>query len=119
MAAAGVAAVVWPAPSVATATNGIAFLLYTWDAFLLIGGLLSLFGAFTDRWVGESLGLPLLFAVFATYGVAAFAAAYASGHPSSLAGGFALSSIAFMIAGRWREVNAVRRSAVKAATTDG
>lgn len=119
MAAAGAAAIAWPAPSVATATNGIEALLYTWDTFLLAGGSLALYGAFTDRWVGESLGLPLLFVVFAIYGVSAFAVAFSTDRPSSIAGGLALASIAGMIAGRWREVNEVRRSAVKASVADG
>ena len=114
MACAGVAAIYWPAPSVRSATSGVDQLLYLWDAFLVAGGLLSLFGAVTDRWVGELLGLPLLAAVFAVYGLSAFLAAYASGRPMSVAGGCALTSVALILVGRWRELGVVRRSAVKA-----
>lgn len=112
MACAGVASAYWPAPAVQTATDGVRALLYTWDAFLLVGGVLSLFGAITDRWVGEYTGLPLLGAVFAIYGVAALAAAVATDRPSSYAGGFALTAIAGLIAGRWRELVVVRRTAM-------
>lgn len=111
MACAGIASACWPAPAVQTATDGVRALLYTWDAFLVVGGLLSLFGAVTDRWVGEYTGLPLLGAVFAIYGVAATWAAVASGRPTSYAGGFALAAIAGLIAGRWRELVVVRRNA--------
>lgn len=112
MACAGVAAAYWPAPSVRTATGGgISPQLYVWDAFLLVGGLASGFGAVTDRWVGEYIGLPLLVAVFGVYGVSAFFTALASESPASIAGGMALSSIALLFIGRWRDLGMIRRTA--------
>lgn len=118
MALAGIAAVAYPAPSVKSVTATIDLFLYVWDAFLIIGGLCSCFGAVTDRWIGEYLGLPLLSSVFAVYGIAALYIG-GSSRPTSLAGGCALLSIAMLIIGRWREVSVVRKSAVDGSAPGG
>jgi hypothetical protein len=106
MAAAGMFAAQWPAPAVERATAPIAQLLMVWAVFLTGGGLLSAFGAITDRWIGEYLGLPLLTAVAAVYGVSALS----SGRTTSLAGGAVLLAMAAFLAVRWLEVAAVRKA---------
>lgn len=112
MAAAGVCAWLWPSPSLATATGGEALLITVWDVFLVVGGLLAGAGAAVDRWIGEYLGLPLLAAVFAVYGVTILG----SSRDSSRAGAAILLAVACMLIARWVDVGDVRRAAVKGAT---
>lgn len=101
---AGLAAVLWPAPSVQSASG---WLVYVWAAWLLVGGLTSALGTITDRWIGEYAGLPLLVAAFGVYTVVIGA----SGRLSSLAGAFVLGGIAAKLAARWQDVQAVRKEA--------
>lgn len=109
MAAAGVAAMIWPAPSVRAATDATSGLLvYVWAALLAVGGLACALGAATDRWLGEYTGLwPLVF-TFAVYGIAAFGNGRG---PVAYAGGCALLSIALLMFSRWQVVALVRREA--------
>lgn len=101
---AGLAAVLWPAPSVQAASG---WLVYVWAAWLMVGGLVSAAGTVTDRWIGEYAGLPLLFASFAVYALVVAT----SGKLSSIAGACALAAIAFKLVARWQDVSAVRREA--------
>lgn len=109
MALAGLAAVLWPAPSVRAATGPVAGLVYLWAALLILGGVTSAAGAAADRWLGEYAGLWPLIVTFAVYGLAAGA----SGRVTSLAAACALGSIAFLLLARWRDVASVRREAVR------
>lgn len=105
MAVAGLASVIWPAPSVSrAAAYGLA---YIWAVFLALGGSTAAVGAATDRWLGEYIGLPLLTTTFGIYGLAAATA----GRVTSIAGAAALTSIALLLAARWRDVAIVRREA--------
>jgi peptidoglycan/LPS O-acetylase OafA/YrhL len=109
MALAGVAAMVWPAPSVRAATDATSgVLVYLWAILLTIGGLACALGAATDRWLGEYAGLWPLVSTFAVYGIAAFSSGRG---PVSYAGGFALLSISLLMYGRWQVVAVVRREA--------
>jgi hypothetical protein len=119
MAAAGAAAWLWPTPSLAEATAGAQVLLLIWEVFLIVGGISSAVGAFTDRWLGEYVGLPLLASTFGVYAAAAAAAGITAGRPTSTAGALALAAIAVVIVGRWLEVGLVRREALDAARERG
>ncbi len=114
MAAAGVAAFFFPARSVQSATGPLDALIVLWSIFLVVGGAASALGSFTDRWLGEYVGLPLLAAVFGVYGVGALALAR-PGMWTVLAGGFAFLAIALVFMGRWAEVGRVRVEAAKQA----
>ncbi len=113
MSAAGVCAGVWPSPSVTSAAESSRVLLYTWDLVLLVGGITAAWGVASERWIGEYIGLPLLFAVFAVYGVAS----YATGRPTAAAAGSAFIAVALLLVGRWGDVAAVRRLTRDAATS--
>lgn len=102
--AAGLAAVLWPAPSVQAASG---WLVYVWAAWLVTGGALCAVGTATDRWLGEYAGLPLLAAAFAVYTLVVAT----SGRLSSIAGACALAAIASKLVARWQDVSAVRREA--------
>ncbi|GGM14393.1 hypothetical protein GCM10012279_35620 [Micromonospora yangpuensis] len=108
MAAAGIGAAAYPTPSVRDATGP---LVYLWATFLVIGGLLAAYGAVTDRWIGEHLGLPLLWAAHGVYAVV-LAAALA---PASAVASLAIGAFALLLFGRWRDVATVRREATRQA----
>ena len=113
MAVAGIAAIVWPAPTVRAATAPTAgALVYVWAAMLTLGGLSSAIGAARDRWLGEYAGLWPLVMTFAVYALAAAAA----GRTTSVAGACALGSIAMLLAARWRDVALIRREAARSNT---
>lgn len=105
---AGLAAILWPAPSVAAATGWLAHL---WAAWLVAGGILSAAGAATDRWLGESTGLPLLIAAFGVYGLVVAS----SGRATSIAGALVLLALALVLVARWQDVAWIRREAARAA----
>lgn len=112
MAIAGVAAIIWPAPSVRAATSPTTGLLvYVWAILLAVGGISATIGAATDRWLGEYVGLIPLVTTFAAYGLAAWARA----DWTSIAGGCALMSIAMLLLARWRDVAVVAREAARRA----
>lgn len=101
---AGIAAIAWPSPAVATATG---WLVYVWAAFLLFGGTMATVGAVTDRWIGEYAGLPLLFSAFGVYSLVIGSTA----RLTSVAGAFALGAITAKLFARWQDVGEVRREA--------
>lgn len=109
MAAAGVAAMAWPAPSVRAATNPVTTLAYVWAALLVVGGMSSAIGAAADRWLGEYAGLWPLIATFAVYAIAGAA----TGRATTVAGSCALGSIAFLLLARWRDIAQIRREAAR------
>jgi hypothetical protein len=101
---AGAAAIVWPAPSVESATG---WLVYVWAAWLAIGGTLAGAGAVTDRWLGEYAGLPLLSSAFGVYAVVIAS----NGRLSSAAGALALAAIAAVLFARWQDIGVLRKEA--------
>lgn len=109
----GAAALVWPSPSIRVVAAGA--LVYIWSSFWLVGGSVAAIGAFTDRWIGELVGLPLLAAVFTVFGLAAFY----NGRPTSIATGLGLIAISVLLVARWRDVDLVRREAARRAEHTG
>lgn len=105
MAVAGIFAGIWPSPNVSNAAAANQYLVLTWDAFLVLGGLFSSIGAVTERWLGEYVGLPLLGSVFAVYGLASFA----SPNRAAFAAGAVFLAIALLITSRWLDVSYARR----------
>ncbi|GAB3856531.1 hypothetical protein GCM10029963_53060 [Micromonospora andamanensis] len=108
MAAAGVGAAAYPTPSVQDATGP---LVYLWASFLMLGGLLAAAGAATDRWIGEHIGLPLLWAAHGVYAVVLLS----SLAPASVVASLALAGFALLLYGRWRDVATVRLEATRQA----
>jgi hypothetical protein len=104
MAMAGALSFAIPVSSI-EATTG--WLVYLWAAFLLLGGILSGWGAVTDRWIGELLGLPLISSAFAVYFVVLGLAFTLRGSVASLA----LGGIAAFAFARWQDVSKIRQEA--------
>lgn len=111
LAVGGIAAMVWPAPSVANATG---WLVYVWAAWLAGGGAACALGAITGRWLGEAFGLPLLAAAFGVYGLVV--SLTVADRLTSAAGAAVLWGFAGMLFARWQDVSAVRREALRTAT---
>lgn len=108
MAAAGAAAFAIPINSIRSSTG---WLVYVWASFLLLGGLVCALGAFTDRWIGELLGLPLVSSAWAVYFVVLILARTASG----AAAGLAFGAVAAILWARWQDVSKIRQEADRAA----
>lgn len=110
MSLAGLATMVWPAPSVAAAADGARYLAYVWAAMLALGGVSSAIGAATDRWLGEYAGLWPLITTFFVYAITV-AIAVNVNRLSAVGVAALLGSIGFLLLSRWRDVAAVRRAA--------
>lgn len=96
--------VLWPR----TLGSLLGLMTFVWAAFLLVGGLLGVWGSLWDRWLGELAGIPLLVSALCVYGTAL----WVSGR-TAVAGaiGSLMWALAFSLLGRWRDV----RGLVKAA----
>lgn len=97
-----------PVESIKESTGWV---VYLWATFLLVGGMLSSYGAFTDRWIGELLGLPLISAAFGVYAVVLAFARTITGAAAALA----FAGIGLFLFARWRDVGVVREEATRAA----
>jgi hypothetical protein len=108
MAAAGGVAFAIPVSSIQAATG---WLVYLWATFLLAGGLLCGYGAATDRWIGELLGLPLISSAFGVYFIVLSLALTVRAAAVALVFG----AVALILLGRWQDVSMIRREADRAA----
>lgn len=108
MAAGGALAYAIPVTSIQASTG---WLVYVWASFLLAGGILSGYGALTDRWIGEFLGLPLISSAFAVYFVVLALARTVSGAAAALAFG----AVSLFLWARWQDVSTIRQEADRAA----
>lgn len=104
----GLVAFLIPVTSIRATTS---WLVYLWALFLLVGGLLSAYGAVTDRWIGELVGLPLISSAFGVWFVVLALAFTVNGAAGSLAFG----GVALHLWARWQDVSTVRREAERAA----
>jgi len=108
MAVGGAVAFAIPVTTIEASTG---WLVYLWAAFLLIGGTLATYGAWTDRWIGELLGLPLISSAFGVYFVVLALTRTVSGAAAALAFG----AISLILLARWRDVGQIRVEATRAA----
>lgn len=113
MAVAGVAAMIWPtAPAVRSATAGAGLLIYVWALMFVVGGVSSALGSWSDRWLGELVGLGPLISVFVVYGLSAFVS---SRGYTAWAGGFLFLAVAAFLFSRWQDVSQIREEATRLA----
>jgi hypothetical protein len=109
LAAAGVAAVLWPSPAI-EAAGGTGWAKF-WGLLLIAGGLAAATGTVLDHWLGEWCGLPALVAVWAVYGASAMVLLYRNGDMPRLPGALALLAVSALLLWRWSAVNAERDAA--------
>lgn len=108
LALAGVAAMIWPSPSVTEA--GGQWWAAVWASLLIIGGMTSAYGSVRQHYRWEYAGLPALISVWVVYAMAAFSLV-AVGMIDRVASACALLAVAALLAARWRDVSMVRRAA--------
>lgn len=109
IACAGVASVLWPPPSVQAASDGVAVALI-WAGLMAVSAAFCAFGAASDRWVGEYIGLVPLALTAMIFAVSAFARGQ-----MSWSGGTFLLGFSFWIITRWQEVALLRVEAERKA----
>lgn len=102
--------VIWVDPT--QQMDGVPFgVRWVWTSFLVIGGLVSMLGAITDRWLFEFVALPLIIVGFGGLVVVLVAG---GGNTARLAFACWLASIVVQTArrygGLWRFVSAVRKA---------
>lgn len=98
----GAILIVAPVPTVRAST--VPWAVYTWAAFLIVGGALAALGAGLDRWPGEYIGLWPIMAAFLVWALAALS------YPGAIAFGLLLLAITLLFFARWRHVSRVRRA---------
>lgn len=115
-ASAGVAAVIFPSPSVEESAGH--FLTAIWVSFLFLGGTISAAGRICGRWAGELVGLPLLAGALAVYALALAYNTISTSRLTAITAAFALGGIFFLVMARWVEVNEIRAESVKGGQVD-
>lgn len=82
-----------------------------WAVGIIIGAVISLYGAIRDEWIGEFSGIPLLAAALGMYGLSALAGVDDSGVTNYvlLAFGFIVLSFTAGLCARWRDVQNIMR----------
>lgn len=108
---AGLAAALFPSPSVQESSGRI--LALVWVVFLIAGGAFSAVGRMMGRWIGEYVGIPLLAGAFAVYVIALAWSTIATGRLTGITAAAALAAILFLVAARWFEVNQIRVEAIR------
>lgn len=81
-----------------------------WAVAMIVSALICLFGALTDRWIGEYTGLPLLASVLALYGGSALLSYSAETGFVILAYGAVVISFSFGLMARWVDVKLVKKA---------
>ena len=110
MAAAGTAALIWPAPSVERATGATSGItVYAWALLLAVGSMSAMLGSVLESWIGEYVGLLPLIATFSVYSIAAAA----TGKSMAIAASCILGAFALFLLARWWDVDMTRREAVR------
>lgn len=85
--------------------NAIGAVVLIWAIFLVVGGVFSLAGTLTRTWIGEFLGLILLFTANVVWGGALITYAYSNPGPRTSAYyGMALLAWAAGLLYRWGEI---------------
>jgi hypothetical protein len=106
VALAGAISVVLPPASVAQATGGYRLVQLVWAGLMAVAAGFCAWGAATDRWVGEYVGLIPLAAVAAVFGISSLARGHV-GWP----GGLFLLGFFLILVSRWQEVALLRAEA--------
>lgn len=107
LAVSGVLATIFPSKLVSDEVTHVVATI--WAVCMIVSALICLYGAVTDRWIGEYTGLPLLASVLALYGGSALAASDSESLPL-LAYGILVLSFAFGLSSRWKDVSEIKKA---------
>ena len=94
------------------------WVVMAWSISLIISSISCLYGAVSDRWIGEFSGLPLLYTVLGFFGIVLFTAARETGNVPLYAYSFTILALASKLYARWQDVRLVKHQAVALGTTD-
>lgn len=81
-----------------------------WAVCMVVSAGICLYGAITDKWIGEFTGLPLLVAVVALYGGSSILS-YNEGKFILIAYGLTMVAFACGLLARWNDVRKIRANA--------
>jgi hypothetical protein len=110
IAVAGMVAVFLPPRTVEEATGNGTTVQIVWAALMSVAAAFCTWGAATDRWVGEYVGLIPLAAVAAVFGISAM-----SRGGGGWAGGIFLVGFFWILVSRWQEVALIKAEAERQA----
>lgn len=81
-----------------------------WAVGMIVSAAICLYGAVTDKWIGEYTGIPLLASVLMLYGGSAI---LATGTGGLLIAGYGLTMVSFScgLVARWFDVRKVKQNA--------
>lgn len=103
----GIFATMYPSELVA---NQVAHVVVrAWATGMILSAATCLYGAYTDKWIGEYSGIPLLASVLGLYGLSAIL----SGDQGFVIGlGFVILSFSAGLIARWFDVRKIKHEAV-------
>lgn len=81
-----------------------------WGVFWSLGAAICFYGAFSDRWIGEYSGIPLLGSVIGLYGLSALYGGVKTDSVLLFAFGLLILGFAFGLHARWRDVQSIVRA---------
>lgn len=109
LALSGLVSLFIPPASVSEASQQTQVVLSAWSLLMVVAGGLCAYGAATDRWIGEYIGLIPLGMVALAYAVSALARGSVG-----WAGGLFLVGFFLALFSRWQEVALLRAEAIQA-----
>lgn len=109
LAGAGLCTVLFPSQLVEDQVGFV--VVEIWSVAMMVSSLTALYGAVTDRWIGEYVALPLLFTVMFLYGCSALLGAGLNPSPLFAYGLVVIAFSAGLVA-RWQDVVKVKHVAV-------
>lgn len=101
----GVGAALWPPEALHAALGPVT---YVWAAYMTLGGLCAALGAATDWWLGEFVGLPLVWTALPVWAFALIL--YADQEPYKATAALAITATAVLTWERWLDVRAAARA---------
>lgn len=110
---AGVMTTLYPSDIVKAQVGGN--VVVAWSVAMTISAAICLYGAITDRWIGEYTALPLLGSVLGLYGFSVILASDSDSLPR-FAFGLIVLSYASGLAARWKDVREIKKANYHAVT---
>lgn len=96
-------------PSELVADQVVSVVVRFWATGMVLSAAICLYGALTDKWIGEFSGIPLLASVIAMYGLSAI---FSGGEGFVIGLGFVILSFSAGLVARWFDVRKIKRQAV-------
>jgi hypothetical protein len=99
------------APSEIVGANVSHWVELLWSISMIVSGACCFYGSFTDKWIGEYAGAPLLLSVVFLYSGAAIKSSWGESL-TIFAFGLFFAAYGWSLWGRWKDVRAIRNQAI-------